>query len=83
MNGNDVMAGSLTSGPGLDNVMVQIIADPKAKHNSAKLLIEGDFGKLKLDLFNKPTANPRTSKLSYMSIIAALERRSGNYTFPA
>jgi aspartate dehydrogenase len=80
---SNIAAALALSGPGLDNVIVEIVADPKAKQNSVNLYAEGDFGKLNLTLFNKPTANLSTSKLAYMSIIAALERRIGNVICPA
>jgi aspartate dehydrogenase len=80
---SNIAAALALSGPGLDNVIVQIVADPEAVQNSVNLIVEGDFGKLNLDLFNQPTANLRTSKLAYMSVIAALERRVGNVICPA
>lgn len=80
---SNIAAALALSGPGMDNVIVQIVADPKANRNSVNLNVEGDFGNLKLNLFNRPTSNLQTSKLAYMSVIAALERRINNFVCPA
>ena len=40
--------------------------------NQHRILVEGEFGSLRVEVENVPSENPRTGKLSYLSAIAML-----------
>ena len=69
-------------GVGFDKTKVIIIADPKIKKNIAEIFAIGKFGKLKIILENNPSINPKTSRLTAMSIILSLKKRN-NYFLSA
>ena len=64
---------------GFDKTKVEIIADPKVKKNIAEIVALGKFGKLKVLLENNPSTNPKTSRLTAMSIILTLKKRKNNF----
>ena len=66
-------------GLGFDKTKVEIIADPKVKKNIAEIVALGKFGKLKVLLENNPSTNPKTSRLTAMSIILTLKKRKNNF----
>jgi aspartate dehydrogenase len=60
---------------GPDETRVEVVADPLATNNEHKLIVEGDFGRLRVELMNLPhPENPRTSYLASLSAIATLRR---------
>ena len=66
-------------GVGFDKTKVIIIADPKVKKNIAEIKASGKFGSLKIVLENNPTINPKTSRLTAMSVILSLDKRKGYF----
>lgn len=63
------------AGLGADDTWVQVVADPLATHNEHKLIVEGAFGRMRLELMNLPhPENPKTSFLASLSAIATLRR---------
>lgn len=63
------------AGLGPDRTRVEVVADPLAQNNEHKLIVEGDFGRLRVELMNLPhPENPRTSYLASLSAIATLRR---------
>jgi aspartate dehydrogenase len=70
-NVNVVAAVSL-AGLGPDRTRIRILADPAAERNRHTVTAEGAFGRLRIELENVPSENPRTGKLSYLSTIAYL-----------
>ena len=71
------------AGPGMDNVIVRVIADPRVSKNTAELNVEGKFGCMRVVLENEPSSNMRTSRLTSMAIIATLVRRTAKLICPA
>ena len=70
-NVNVVAAVSLASiGP--DKTRIKIYAVPGQERNQHRVTIEGEFGRLTVEIENVPSENPRTGKLSYLSAIAML-----------
>jgi predicted dinucleotide-utilizing enzyme len=65
-NVNVVAAVSL-AGLGPDRTRVRIYADPAVSRNRHTVLAEGPFGRLRIEIENVPSENPRTGKLSYHS----------------
>ena len=70
-NVNVVAAVSLASiGP--EKTRIKIYAVPGLERNQHRVTIEGEFGRLRVEIENVPSENPRTGKLSYLSAIAML-----------
>jgi aspartate dehydrogenase len=70
-NVNVVAAVSLASiGP--DKTRIRIFAVPGQERNQHRITVEGEFGRLHVEIENVPSENPRTGKLSYLSAIAML-----------
>lgn len=63
------------AGLGFDDTWVQVAVDPLATLNSHKVIMEGDFGRARIEVENLPSPdNPRTSHLAALSAIAMLRR---------
>lgn len=63
------------AGVGFDLTRVQVVADPLATRNQHKVIIEGDFGRIRTEVENLPSpANPKTSYLAILSAMATLRR---------
>ncbi len=63
------------AGLGFDKTHVQVAIDPLATRNSHKVIIEGDFGRARIEVENLPSPrNPATSYLASLSAIALLRR---------
>jgi aspartate dehydrogenase len=70
-NVNVVAAVSL-AGLGPDRTCIRIHADPSVDRNRHTVTAEGAFGRLRIEIENVPSENPRTGKLAYLSTIAYL-----------
>ena len=70
-NVNVVAAVSL-AGIGPDRTCIRIHADPSVDRNRHTVTAEGAFGRLRIEIENVPSENPRTGKLAYLSTIAYL-----------
>ena len=66
-------------GLGFDKTKVIVVVDPKVNKNIAEVEALGKFGKLKVILQNNPSSNPRTSRLTAMSIILCLNKRKSSF----
>ncbi len=63
------------AGLGFDQTHVQVAVDPLATRNSHKVIIEGNFGRARIEVENLPSpTNPATSYLASLSAIALLKR---------
>ena len=72
----NVAAAVSLAGVGLDRTEVRVIADPTLDRNRHEVVAEGDFGRLRFEIENVPSAdNPRTGLLVAMSVVQALRRR--------
>ncbi|HEV8306233.1 MAG TPA: aspartate dehydrogenase [Methylomirabilota bacterium] len=70
-NVNVVAAVSL-AGLGPDATRIRVYAVPGLGRNRHTVMAEGAFGRLRVEIENVPSENPRTGKLSYLSTIAYL-----------
>lgn len=71
----NVAAALSIAGIGFDDTRVQVVADPLATRNSHKIIIEGAFGRARIEVENLPSPNnPKTSYLASLSAIATLKR---------
>lgn len=70
-NVNVVAAVSL-AGLGPDRTRIRVFAVPGLDRNRHAVTAEGAFGRLRIEIDNVPSENPRTGKLAYLSTIAYL-----------
>jgi aspartate dehydrogenase len=68
----NVAAAVSLAGLGLDKTTVRVVADPTVARNTHEIEARGEFGELKIVLQNIPTENPKTGRLTAMSMIKAL-----------
>jgi aspartate dehydrogenase len=71
----NILATIALAGIGPEATTVRIVADPRAIANSARLRARGTFGSLDVAIENRPSANPRSSLLTAMSITSVLRER--------
>jgi aspartate dehydrogenase len=70
----NVVAALSLAGVGPDRTRIKIYAVPDLGRNQHRVTIEGEFGRLSVELENVPSENPKTGKLSYLSTIALLRQ---------
>jgi aspartate dehydrogenase len=68
----NVAAAISLAGLGLDKTTVRVIADPTVVRNTHEIEACGEFGELRITLQNIPTENPKTGRLTAMSMVKAL-----------
>lgn len=71
----NILATIALAGIGPEATRVEIVADPRATANCARLRAHGRFGSLDVALENRPSSNPRSSLLTAMSIVSVLRER--------
>lgn len=69
----NVAAAVSLAGVGPDRTQVRIIAVPGLARNCHDVEVEGEFGYLKVSIENNPSENPRTGRLTALSIIRAVQ----------
>ncbi|HLE48124.1 MAG TPA: aspartate dehydrogenase [Candidatus Thermoplasmatota archaeon] len=71
----NVAAALSLAGIGFDATRVQVVADPLATRNNHKVIFEGDFGRVRLEVDNLASpGNPKTSYMASLSAMATLRR---------
>lgn len=68
----NVLAALSLAGLGPDRTTTRIYAVPGLARNTHRVRVEGEFGRLTVEIENVPSENPRTGRLSYLSTIAFL-----------
>jgi aspartate dehydrogenase len=68
----NVVAALALAGVGPARTRIKIFAAPGLDRNQHRVTVEGEFGRLRIEVENVPSENPRTGKLSYLSAIAML-----------
>lgn len=69
----NVTAAVSLAGIGPDQTRVKIFAVPGLVRNCHDIDVEGEFGKLHVHIENVPSENPKTGKLTALSIIRAIQ----------
>ena len=69
----NVSAAVSLAGIGPDQTQVKIVAVPGLERNCHDIEVKGEFGLLTIHIENIPTENPRTGKLTAMSIIRSVQ----------
>jgi aspartate dehydrogenase len=68
----NVSAAVSLAGIGPDETRITIIAVPGLKRNCHDIDVEGEFGRLTVHIENIPSENPRTGRLTMLSIMRAI-----------
>ena len=69
----NVSAAVSLAGIGPDRTMVRIIADPALSRNCHDITVDGEFGLLQVHIENVPSENPKTGRLTALSIIRSVK----------
>ena len=69
----NVSAAVSLAGIGPDKTRIRILAVPGLQRNCHDIEIEGEFGRLHVHIENVPSENPKTGKLTAMSIIRSVQ----------
>jgi aspartate dehydrogenase len=69
----NVMAAVSLAGIGPDQTRARIVAVPGLTRNCHDIDVEGEFGRLHVHIENIPSENPKTGKLTALSIIRAVQ----------
>ena len=72
----NVSAAVSLAGIGPDDTKIRIIAVPGLERNCHDIDVEGEFGRLNVHIENIPSENPRTGRLTMLSIMRAIEDAS-------
>ena len=70
----NVAASVALASAGGERTRVRLVADPGASRNTHVVEAEGRFGRLRVEVENVPSENPRTSRLAALSCVEALRR---------
>lgn len=68
----NVAAALSLAGIGFDRTYVRVYADPSVTRNTHDVLARGWFGELRLTIQNIPTENPKTGRITALSVLKAL-----------
>ncbi len=68
----NVVAALSLAGIGPEKTRIKVYAAPAKTLNHHRISVEGEFGRLGIEVENIPSENPRTGRLSYLSTIALL-----------
>jgi aspartate dehydrogenase len=69
----NVSAAVSLAGIGAEQTRIRILAVPGLKRNCHDIEVEGEFGRLHLHIENVPSENPKTGKLTALSIIRSVQ----------
>ena len=69
----NVSAAVSLAGIGPDKTRIRILAVPRLERNCHDIEIEGEFGRLHVHIENVPSENPKTGKLTALSIIRSVQ----------
>lgn len=69
----NVSAAVSLAGLGPDATRIRIVAVPGLERNCHDVEVEGEFGRLAMHIENVPTENPRTGRLTVLSMVRSLQ----------
>jgi len=70
----NVAAALSLAGIGPDRTMVEIWADPGIDRNCHSIEVDSDAARLRLSIENVPSENPKTGRITALSVVAALRK---------
>lgn len=79
----NVAAAVSLAGVGLDRTRLRVYADPNVERNQHEVEVVGYFGRLRIEVENIPSANPKTGRIVALSIVNALRNRTRPFVIGA
>jgi aspartate dehydrogenase len=70
----NVVAALALAGIGADRTMIEIWADPALTHNCHTIEVDADSARFSFSIENVPSENPKTGKITALSVVAALRK---------
>lgn len=70
----NVVAALALAGIGPDKTMIEIWADPSVTRNCHTIEVDSDSARLAMSIENIPSENPRTGRITALSVLAALRK---------
>ena len=70
----NVVAALSLAGIGADRTTIDIWADPAIDRNCHTIEVDSDAGRFTLSIENIPSENPKTGRITVLSVIAALRK---------
>jgi aspartate dehydrogenase len=70
----NVAAALSLAGVGFDRTFIRIYADPSVSRNTHEVHARGWFGELRFTMMNIPTENPKTGRITALSVISTLRK---------
>jgi aspartate dehydrogenase len=68
----NVAAALSLAGVGFDRTYIRIFADPAVTRNTHEVQAKGWFGELRFTIMNTPTENPKTGRITALSVLKAI-----------
>ncbi|MEA2640964.1 MAG: aspartate dehydrogenase [Chloroflexota bacterium] len=68
----NVAAAVSIAGVGFDRTSIRIFADPAVTRNTHEVVARGWFGELRFTIQNVPTENPKTGRITALSVLKAI-----------
>jgi aspartate dehydrogenase len=73
----NVAAALALAGIGADRTTQEIWADPQVTRNTHTIIVEADSARFEMKIENIPSENPKTGRITALSVLAALRKISG------
>jgi aspartate dehydrogenase len=70
----NVAAALSLAGIGPDRTTIEIWADPNVKRNMHRVVVEADSARFEMAIENVPSENPKTGRITALSVVAALRK---------
>jgi aspartate dehydrogenase len=70
----NVAAALSLAGIGPDRTVIEIWADPTVVRNTHRVVVDSDAARFEMTIENIPSENPKTSRITALSVIAALRK---------
>ena len=70
----NVAAALSLAGIGPDRTLLEIWADPAAERNCHTIEVDSDSSRFTLSIENVPSENPKTGRITALSVLAALRK---------
>jgi aspartate dehydrogenase len=70
----NVAAALSLAGIGPDRTTIEIWADPSATRNMHRVVVEADSARFDMGIENVPSENPKTGRITALSVVAALRK---------
>ena len=70
----NVVAALALAGIGPDRTMIEIWADPALARNVHRVVVDSDSASFEMSIQNIPSENPKTGRITALSVMAALRK---------